>query len=348
MKYGSLANSYLAVFCMEMGMLIQSGISLDDGILMLQDDEKEKDGKAVLQTLLDNLSGGEALSMALQKSGHFPKYMISMIEIGENTGRLVETLEALSEHYERRERLSAAIKNAVFYPAILLAMMIAVVLILIIKVLPIFNDVFSRLGGRMSPLAVNLMHFGVWLGDASVIIAALACVVALAVFVIWMIVPARKAVSNAFRNFFGGRGIWGKIASSRFISALALSTASGLNTEEAVSMAASVSGGAKTVDEQHKKCLKMISEGNTLSESLFAAGILSARDSRILSLGSRSGMETKAISEIASRSDRSVQENIDSIIGKIEPTLVIITSVLIGIILLSVMLPLMGIMSSIG
>lgn len=348
MKYKNLANSYLTVLCMELGMLLQSGISLEDGVLMLQDDEKDKDGKAVLQSILDNLSGGEALSVALKQSGYFPVYMLNMIEIGERTGRLVETLEALSQHYERRERLSEAVKTTVFYPAILLAMMISVILILIVRVLPIFNDVFGRLGGRMSPLATNLMRFGVWLGDASAVIAAIVGVAACAAFVVWLVAPVRKAVTKAFMDTFGGRGIWGQIASSRFISVLALSTASGLNTEEAVEMAAAVSGGAKTVDEQHKKCLEMLRQGNTLSEALYDVGILSARNSRILSLGTRSGMESKVISEIAERSDRSVHENMDNILGKIEPTLVIITSVIIGVILLSVMLPLVGIMSTIG
>jgi type IV pilus assembly protein PilC len=68
----------------------------------------------------------------------------------------------------------------------------------------------------------------------------------------------------------------------------------------------------------------------------------------MLSIGSRSGKADAAMSEIARRSDLDVQDDIDRIVGKIEPTLVIISSVIVGVILLSVMLPLMGIMTSIG
>ena len=68
----------------------------------------------------------------------------------------------------------------------------------------------------------------------------------------------------------------------------------------------------------------------------------------MLSIGSRSGKSDAAIAEIARRSDLDVRDSIDRIVGRIEPTLVIVSSIIVGIILLSVMLPLMGIMTSIG
>jgi type IV pilus assembly protein PilC len=274
--------------------------------------------------------------------------MVSMVEIGERTGRLVETLEALSAHYNRQERMSAVIKNAVLYPAILLILMVAVVLILIVEVLPIFNDVFSSLGSQMSPLATNLMRFGEWLSGVSAVIAAIVGIIVIVALFAWLIPPLRRALANCFRNTFGARGVWSRLSAARFTSAMALATASGLDTEEAIDMAASISGGTKALDERHAECLKLLREGKTLSESMSAAGLISARDSRLLSIGIRSGMEDKAMADVAQRGSAGVQDEIDRLIGKIEPTLVIITSVIIGVILLSVMLPLMGIMSTIG
>jgi type IV pilus assembly protein PilC len=98
----------------------------------------------------------------------------------------------------------------------------------------------------------------------------------------------------------------------------------------------------------HRKCVKALEKGKTLSEALCGAGILSLQDGKMLSVGSVSGKADVAMAEIARRSDLDVRDNIDRIVGKIEPTLVIISSVVVGVILLSVMLPLMGIMTSIG
>jgi len=348
MKSKTLNNTYLSMLCSELAMLLDAGLTLSDSIQILQDDESSKDARELMNKLYDSLMMGNQFSLALKEAAVFPRYMVHMIEVGEKTGRLVQTLNALSEYYERQTRLAVTIKNSVLYPAVLLLLMIVVVLILIVQVLPIFNDIFSRLGTQMDPFAVRLMQFGGWLGNAAGGIAIIVGAVFLFLFIMWLIPGIRKAVSQAFANKWGSRGIFGKIASSRFIFAMTLGMASGLDTEESIGIASSVSGGSRAVDEMHKKCMALLESGKTLSEALSGAGILSLQDSKMLSVGSVSGKADLAMSEIARRSDINVRDGIDRIVGRVEPTLVILSSVVVGIILLSVMLPLMGIMTSIG
>jgi type IV pilus assembly protein PilC len=118
--------------------------------------------------------------------------------------------------------------------------------------------------------------------------------------------------------------------------------------DEAMDVAFAISGGAKPVDAKHKKAADLMRDGNTLADALSKAGILTSQDGKMLSIGSKGGKSDEAMAEIARRGDIGVQDAIDRLVGKIEPTLVIISSVIIGVILLSVMLPLMGIMTSIG
>ena len=344
----TLSNAFLSVFCLEVAMMLQAGIALYDGVLMLQDDEPSKEGKDVLQSLLDSLQKGAPLSEALQTATHYPGYMTQMVEIGERTGRLVETLRALSQHYERQDRISASIKNALLYPAILLVMMVVVVVILIVRVLPIFNEVFNRLGTQMSPIALSLMSFGAWLSGASAGIAVFAGIILLVVLAAFLIPSFRDGLSAMLKDNFGHRGVWGNIAASQFTSAMVLSLSSGLDTREAVQMASTLSKGNKVLEGKNIKCMEILEQGTTLAEAMLDAGLLSARNGRMLSLGSRSGMSDSAMAEIAERSERDVQLEIDRLVSRIEPTMVIITSVIVGGILLAVMLPLMGIMTSIG
>ena len=343
-----LTNTYLSMLCSELSMLLDAGLTVSDSVQILHDDEPGKDGKAVMQSLLGGLGRGEPFSAALKGSSFFPRYMVHMVEIGEKTGRLVETLRALSEYYERQVRLSVTIKNSVLYPAILLILMIVVVLILIVQVLPIFNDVFSRLGTQMSPLAVALMDFGRWLGGASVVIAAILCVIFVFIILLFAIPNFRKNLAQAFSNTWGSRGVFGKIASSRFVFAMTLAMASGLDTADSIDIAAAVSGGSKAVDEKHKRCTELLRTGKSLHDALSGAGILSLQDGKMLAIGARSGKADQAMAEIARRSDVDVRDSIDRVVARIEPTLVIISCIIVGIILLSVMLPLMGIMTSIG
>ena len=343
-----MTNTYLSMLCSELAMLLDAGLTVNDSLHVLQEDESSKDGKAIMQALIEALERGEPFSIALKGTGLFPRYMVHTVEIGERTGRLVETLTALSEYYERQVRLSITIKNSVLYPAILLVLMVVVVLILIVQVLPIFNDVFSRLGTQMSPVAMSLMEFGGWLGDAAIAIAAVFGAIFVLVVLVWAIPSLRRALAKVFSDRFGSRGIFGKLASSRFVFAMTLAMASGLDTAEAIGVAAGISGGSKAVDEKHVRCMQLLDSGSTLSEALSGAGILSPQDGKMLSVGARSGKADLAMSEIARRSDLDVRDSIDRIVGRIEPTLVIISSVVVGVILLSVMLPLMGIMTAIG
>jgi type IV pilus assembly protein PilC len=200
----------------------------------------------------------------------------------------------------------------------------------------------------MSPLAVSLMRFGSWLGDTSMVIAIVFAVIFILIILSAAVPKIRKGFVKFFSDRWGGRGVFGKIASSRFVFAMTLAMASGLDTAEAIDVAAAVSGGSKAVDEKHKQCMSMLDSGSTLAEALCDSGILSLQDGKMLSIGSRSGKADIAMAEIARRSDLNVQDSIDRLVGGIEPALVIISSVIVGVILLSVMLPLMGIMTAIG
>ena len=342
-----LTNTYMSMLCLELSMLLHAGITIDNGVSMMLDDEKDKEGRMVLQSLLDNLTG-RPLFEALRDTEYFPPYMVNMVEIGEKTGRIAETLKALSDHYERQERLAISIKNAALYPAILLGMMIVVVLILIVQVLPIFNDVFGRMGAQMSPFAMQLMQFGAWFRGASVVIAIIACVIFALGFLLWVLPGVKDSIIISIKNTWGDSGLMGRIASSQFVSSMALSMSSGLNVEDSINMSASLNSDSKALKAKYEKCRSLLESGSNLPDALRDAGILSARDSRMLSLGEHSGMADSAMSEVARRSDQMVQDEIASIVSRIEPSLVILTSVIVGIILLSVMLPLVGIMTALG
>jgi len=348
MRRKNLSNTYLSTLCLEMHMLLNAGMTINHGVMVMLDDEPDKNARQVLEALQKQLDANLGLAAALRESKYFPEYMVNMVEIGEQTGRLTDTLKALSQHYERQDRLAAAVKSATLYPAILLGMMLVVVLILIVQVLPIFNDVFGRMGTQMSPLAESLMQFGVWFRGASVVIALVTVGVFLVLFLMWAIPSVRAGIAKSFKNKWGARGLFGRIASFQFISSLSLGMSSGLRTEDSIDLAASLSGGSAVLDARYKKCKDMLNAGENLADALKESGILSARDGRLLSLGDQSGMADSTIQEIARRSDNSVQDEIARVVGRIEPTLVITTSAIVGVILLSVMLPLIGIMTSIG
>ena len=342
-----LTPAFLSVFCMEMAVLFHAGIPLTDGVRALLADA-DKNRRIVLESLLGELVKKAPLSSALSNSGYFPAHMVGVVAAGEKTGRTVEMLKSLEKYYDRLDRLAVTIKNAVFFPLVLLAIMVGVVIILITRVLPIFNDVYGRHGSRMPPVATSFMRFGQWLAGASAIIAALLFVIFIIVLLIWLFPPIRNRALSAVKNRSAGRGIFGELASYHFISMMTLSVESGVKSKEAVELASAVSGGISAVDKKNAACARLLLDGADLAKAMGEAGILTAGEAQMLGFGIQGGMTDSMLAEIANRKERYLLDKINRIVGRIEPAIIITISVMVGVILLSVMAPLMGIMSSIG
>ena len=126
---------------------------------MLEDSTSDRE-KDILQQILDTLQETADFSLSLKETGLFPSYLVHMVQIGEETGTLDEVMSALSEHYEREDSIAKSIRNAVTYPMIMIGMMLVVILVLLVKVMPIFNQVFVQLGTEMAGFSGALMHIG--------------------------------------------------------------------------------------------------------------------------------------------------------------------------------------------
>ena len=341
-----LSPQYLSEFCAELALLVRAGITISDGVTTLALDFEDKNG--FLTALGENCESGQTLHDSLESTQMVPSYMLDMIQLGERSGRLEATLISLSGYYESRAKLNAAIRSALTYPLVLIVMLAAVVVVLVTKVLPIFADVFTQMGAQLPAFSLALINFGTKLSSVSAIIIWILAGIVVAGLIVVIIYPLRKLVAGAFRRYFGTAGIFKQTVTSQFAAAMTTAISSGLDSEEAVILAGNVVQGIKKTDEGLNKCREMIKQGEGLEKSLAASQIFAARDTRLLTLGVRTGTTETVMADIAKRSEERALAEIDSALGKIEPTLVIIISIVVCAVLLSVMLPLTGIMSSIG
>ncbi len=348
MSKKTLSSEYVSSFCLEMALLLHAGIGTEDGLYLLAEDEENKKNKKMLTDMAEMLSEGKPFSEALRAAGRFPKYVGDMIETGEQSGRLEQSFQSLSSYYDRQMQLSNQVRSALLYPVILMVLMLVIIVVLLVRVLPIFNQVYEQLGGTMSGTAQLLLRFGNLLGNAMPVLCAVLGVVVVLAAVISCSSAIRGGVMRVYRRLFGDFGITRKLGEARFASAMAMGMMSGLNTEEAFRTAMLFQDTVPKTRKRYEACLKMLEAGEPLAESFKKQRILEATYCRILDLGAKSGTSDTAMEEISRRMDDGVQMDIERKVGRIEPTIVIITSILVGIILIAVMLPLINIMSSIG
>ncbi len=342
-----LSNVEIASFCSQCSLLFKSGITPVESMYIMLEDTKDPAGSRIIQAILDECEKGEKFADAVDKSGRFPNYVVKMIRLGEESGNLDICMQSLSEYYDREEEIAQSIKSAITYPVIMVAMMIIIMIVLVSKVLPIFNQVFEQLGTEMTGLSKSLLLLGSAINRY--IIVVIAILVLVAVFYIYATrTGSGKAMSKRFLNAFPlTRGFYTRVAAGRFASGMALALSSGLDTISSLEMVAEIIEHPSTV-EKINACREHIMEGYDFAESVAGANIFSTIYNRMISVGFKSGASDSVMKQISESYDKEINKKLVSIIAIIEPTLVIVLSVIVGMILLSVILPLMGIMSSIG
>lgn len=337
----TVSAGYISSFSMELYLMIQAGIPLGEGMDILKEGEADSHLRELLGNMAETLHQGYPLQTALAQVGIFPQYMVDMIGVGEQTGRLDQGLKGLSDYYDRQEQLSQTLRRAVLYPAVLLCVLILVMGVLIIEVLPMFNDVYTQLGATMTGVAAGILAFGMFIKSHWVAtIILFVAVVALAV--VWALRGQKK----------GERVLLSKrlalaVASARVASVLSMALHSGMDMDMAMDLAENLTQHPE-VKGNIKTCRTAMADGAPFADALTQAGLFSSLYCRMLGVGVRTGTIDQVMEDIAQRSDRSAQDAIESYIGGVEPTLVVIMSVLVGIVLMSVMLPLASIMSSLG
>lgn len=342
-----LAHSEIAQLCRNLALLLHAGISLADGIFLIC---QEQDGHiaALLQDMGKQMDGGITLGEAMERSGAFPRCAAGMVSIGEQTGRTEEVLNLLAQFYGQRDRTARRIRQSLAYPAVIMGMLLIVIGVLLVKVLPVFDDVYASFGSRMTGVAAWLLRLGQLLkGALPVLLVILAAIAAVAV-VYACCLPVRQRMQAWFAARFGDRGAARKFNNAHFARAVAMGLAGALPLEEALEQAGKLLEDVPTAVRRCEKSVQALKNGQTLAEAMAQADFLPPSESRLLAVALREGSGDRAMADIADRLMEDAEEALEAAAAKVEPAMVLIASALVGVILLAVMLPLMNIMAVIG
>lgn len=348
MKQFHLTTLMIADLCGQLALLLKAGIPTGDGLYLLAEETADTDYKALLTELAGKVENGLSLGTAFAQAGPFPGYLTGLLKVGEEVGRTEETLQALSHYYEEQDRMARKLRSSLTYPAILLLLMLIVIVVLLTKVLPIFDQVYASLGGSLTGLAGGLLTCGSFLSSIMPLLCILLGILLAAAAALSLSAGLRSKFLQLWQRHFGHKGISRQINDARFAQALAMTLGSGLPLEESISMASSLLTNDPHAAKRCENCQARLTAGEDLAAALSASGLLPASSCKMLALGLRAGTGDTTMAEIAGRLSEEAQDALERKIAGIEPALVMVTSLLVGAILLSVMLPLMNIMKAIG
>jgi len=344
-----MSSEELSSFCDQIALMLSSGMTLRDGIEMLAEDEMKGNDKSKhhpytnLYKVVDETG---SLYVAMRENEEdWPSYMIEMVDIGEQTGRLEDIMVSLSTYYQREGRIRSAAVSAITYPLVLGVMLVVIIGILLWRVLPIFRRVLASLGVDSTSSGSVLMSVGSWVGW---IVLALIAVIVICAIVIFILLKTKhkEKVMTFLKNLFPPvRRLAQKLSASRVAGILGLMLQSGFPIENALEMAPAALADQESIDKVNFIREEM-KKDKTFSDALSESGLFADFHNRMLKVGAASGHEPQVMEKIAEIYEQQVEDGLDHLISIVEPTLVALLSIVIGAILLSVMLPMAGVLSS--
>ena len=323
-----LTMSEKYMFCNQMAMILESGFSLNQGVTMVYEEMDDKNIKGVLQEVAKYLDEQVSFSEAINLTKAFDDYMVNLVKVGETSGNLDDVMQSLSEYYARIDDITNKLKQALTYPIILIIMMVVVVGIIVFKVLPIFKDVLNGLGSDLSSYANSFMEFGQ--------IFSLICFAVLLVLVIVIIagylyqrVTHVNVLSNVVQKSFLTRKLSRALNKAQITYALSLFISSD-----------------KQLRANLEKCNEDLINGDSFVEVIKKYQIYQGMQLNMIQVGFKTGQVDIIMKQLSNSFQEEVSRAIDQFLNIIEPTIVTLLSLVVGIVLMSVMLPLISIMSS--
>lgn len=338
-----LSSKETSVFCEQVALVLQAGIPLYDSMETLCDAFRDTPYSSRFETLEAQVKEHGSLYLAVEAAGFFPEYMVKMIQIGERAGHLDIVMAELAAYYARDDRIRSATRSAIRYPLVLVGMMSVVIVVLMTSVLPIFNQVFRNLGlGESSNWMMRLsMSFG---RNALIVVAVL--VLGAAILALLLRTRHREAITKFFMKVFPPiRNLLRKMSAGRFASVMAMMLASGFPLDEAIELAPGVLTD-EAMKEKLKICREKLQEGVSFAEAVEQLEFFDLLSNKMVHAGSLTGQMDQVMRKLAARYDDEVDDALRSLVGAIEPALVGLLTTVVGAILLSIMLPLAGMISS--
>lgn len=331
----------LADFCRQMARIAAAGMNFEEGILLLS--EGEKDTYIRRREIARKLGEGETLVQVLKAENLFEAEIAEMIEVGFQTGNLEMVFTELANYYEREVAMRENVKTAFYYPMILGSMLLAVMSLLIIKVLPVFRQVFESMG-------IVATGFTKWLFDMGGILGGILIAI---LIVAWVIIfcgnfcTRFKKTQKLWRYFTKSNKALELIDLIRLNRMMALMIKNGSDLESALLKGEELARQSK-LRKKVKYCREEMMQSGDFKEALNKSQLFHPFICRSMVLALKTGTLEEGLKEAAAYYEGKLEKLMVKRLSIIEPISVGMISLLIGGVLLSVMLPLMNLMNTLS
>lgn len=337
----------LAVFSRQFATMVETGIPLLQSLVILSRQTENRLLKNALVKIIESLKSGRSLAGALRAHpGIFPVLFVNMVEVGETGGALDAVLLRLADYFEKASAFREKLKSALAYPAVVAAVTFTAVAVMLVFVLPAFAAVLSDMGAAV-PVPTRLV---LGLGGFMRRFWYVTIILVPGLLLTFKTLVKSPSGKENFDRLVLRLPLYGPLLRrailSRFSQTLSILLASGVPLLTALEVAKSTCGNlafAAGIDEAEKS----IREGSGIAEPLERCGMFPPMLTRMIAVGEETGALDTLLQKAAVYYEREVEATVDRLTALVEPVLILGAGLLVGLVILSVMLPLFSITAAI-
>jgi type IV pilus assembly protein PilC len=336
---GSVRLNDLVIFTRQLATMIDAGLAMVQSLQALAEQTDHKVMRDVIKDITMRVEGGDGFSEALQKHPKvFTKLYFSMVSAGERGGLLAEILARLATYLENTARLRKKVKSAMMYPIVVSVVAIGITVFLLIKVVPVFADIFTTMGGHL-PAATQFLidvsnflknHFILFIGSIASVVFG---------WLYYIKTPMGRAFWDARRiklPIFGQ--IAHKICLARFCRTMASLVRSGVPILEVLAIVQNTVGNV-VMESAIKAATTDIERGEGISDSLGKHPVFPTMIIRMITAGEQTGKIDAMLERVADFLDEEIETTLSGLTALIEPLLIVFLGVVVGGIVICMFLP---------
>jgi type IV pilus assembly protein PilC len=337
----------LMIFTRQLATLIDAGLPLLRGLTVLAKQEPDQVLRKVIVSLAEAVQGGGTFSESL--AGHpqiFNKLYVNMVKAGELGGVLELVLLRLAEFQEKAQKIKNKVVSAMFYPAIVLVIAIAIMAFLLVFIVPKFQAIFDdMLGGKPLPALTTFVINSSNLVKNNVI-AIIGIVIA--TVVIYKILSKTNKGAQVLDAFKLKAPLFGdlvrKSAISRFSRTLGTLVTSGVPILQALNITRETAGN-RVIADAIMKVHDSVKEGESIVQPLEASGVFPPMVISMIDVGEETGQLPEMLLKIAEVYDDEVDNAVSGLTSLLEPIMIVFLALVVGTIVIALFLPLISIIS---
>jgi len=338
----------LVVFTRQFATMIDSGLPLVQCLDIQSKQAANPTFRAELLVVKDQVEAGTTFAEALNKFPNtFDELFRNMIAAGEVGGILDTILNRLAQYLEKADKLKRQIKGAMMYPIIVVGVSLVVVAILLLKVVPTFEEMFAEFGAALPAPTQIVIDLSKWLQANFLFIVIGMVGIYVGVKQFYKTKRGEVVLDGLLLQMPVMGDLLKKVAVARFCRTLGTMISSGVPILEALEICARTAGN-KVIQNAVEKVRTGISEGRSISEPLSEAKIFPEMVCQMITVGEATGALDVMLGKVADFYEDEVDQAVENLTSMMEPIIIVFLGVIIGGLVIAMYMPIFSMASSVG